>query len=83
MPAMRAEPSVGSSMPHNIRITVDLPEPFGPRKPKMEPLATVKLTWSTAVKWPNRLVNSSHSIIVSAGILFQSPKLARICLSFW
>jgi len=38
-----ARPSVGSRMPHNIRITVDLPEPFGPRNPKMEPLLTEKV----------------------------------------
>ena len=35
---MRACPSLGWSKPHNRRMTVDLPEPFGPRKPKMEPL---------------------------------------------
>src|ERR1019366_8002839 len=64
-PAMRAWPSLGWSNPHNSRITVDLPEPFGPRKPKMEPFVTLKLTWSTAVKWPNRLVSPSHSIITS------------------
>jgi hypothetical protein len=33
-------PSLGSSNPHNMRMTVDLPDPFGPRKPKIEPLAT-------------------------------------------
>src|SRR5437660_983498 len=63
---MRARPSLGSNKPHSIRITVDLPEPFGPRKPKMAPLFTLKLTWSTAVNWPKRRVNPSHSIIVSA-----------------
>src|SRR4051812_3962727 len=68
-PPMRAEPSVGSSNPHNMRITVDLPDPFGPRKPKMEPLATLRLTSSTAVKCPKRLVNPSHSIMISPGIL--------------
>src|ERR1043165_9378476 len=57
-------------------MTVDLPEPVGPRKPNMEPLATLKLIWSTAVKWPNRLVSFSHSIMVSAGtgIKNRNPK---------
>ncbi len=41
---MRAVPSVGSRMPQSMRMTVDLPEPFGPRKPKMEPFSTEKLT---------------------------------------
>ena len=27
-------------MPQSIRMTVDLPEPFGPRNPKIEPFAT-------------------------------------------
>ena len=30
----------GSSNPHNMRMTVDLPDPFGPSKPKIEPLVT-------------------------------------------
>src|SRR5712671_2371004 len=64
-PAMLPRPSLGSSNPHNIRITVDLPEPFGPRNPKMAPLPTLKLTWSTAVNCPNRRVRPSHSIMVS------------------
>src|SRR5437899_424514 len=54
-------------MPHSIRITVDFPDPFGPRKPKIEPLATENETWSTAVKVPNRLVSFSQEIITSAG----------------
>src|ERR1700738_2968160 len=64
-PPMRAAPSVGSRIPHNIRITVDLPEPFGPRNPKMEPLPTENETRSTAVNAPKRFVNPSHSIIAS------------------
>jgi hypothetical protein len=30
-------PPSGSSRPHSMRMTVDLPEPFGPGKPKMPP----------------------------------------------
>jgi len=32
------------------RMTVDLPDPFYPRKPKIEPLPTENETCSTAVK---------------------------------
>src|SRR5438477_7550817 len=68
MPATRAVPSLGSRMPQSIRITVDFPEPFGPRNPKIEPFVTERVTWSTAVNEPNRLVRFSHSIISSEGI---------------
>src|SRR5207302_473528 len=43
--------------------TVDLPEPFGPRNPKIDSLPTLNVTWSTAVNVPKRLVKPSHSII--------------------
>src|SRR6266540_4112980 len=62
-PAIRPVPSLGWSRPQSMRITVDLPEPFGPRKPKIEPFATLKLTESTALKWPKRLVSPMHSIM--------------------
>src|SRR2546425_11660146 len=61
--AMRPAPALGWSRPQSMRMTVDLPEPFGPRKPKIEPFATLKLTESTAVKWPKRLVSPMHSIM--------------------
>src|ERR1051325_6328267 len=64
-PPIRAVPSLGSRIPHNIRITVDLPEPLGPRNPKIDPLSTPKVTRSTAVKCPNRFVSPSRSIIRS------------------
>src|SRR5438477_9921257 len=76
-PAMRPWPSLGSSKPHNMRMTVDLPEPFGPRKPKIEPFSTLKLTWSTAVKWPNRLVSLSHSIMVSGMAVSLTSQAVR------
>ena len=34
----------------------------------MDPFPILKLTWSTAVKVPNRLVSLSHSIITSPDI---------------
>src|ERR1043165_5345232 len=67
-PAIRALPPLGARMSHNIRMTVDLPEPYGPRKPKIEPLPTEKLTSSTAVKRPILLVRFLTSIMGSAGM---------------
>src|SRR5689334_402019 len=61
---MRASPAVGRSSPTIMRIVVDLPAPFGPRKPVTIPGWTVKLTWSTAVVDPKVLVRSVTSIIV-------------------
>ena len=43
-PVMR--PAVGASRPASMRIVVDLPEPFGPRKPKTPPRGMSKLTLS-------------------------------------
>ena len=59
-PATVARPSVGLMMPHSIRMVVDLPEPLGPRKPKISPGATENETRSTAVKSPKRLVRLFH-----------------------
>src|SRR5215831_16499037 len=64
-PPIRAVPSVGCRIPHNIRITVVFPEPLGPRNPKIDPFPTVNERGSTAVKAPKRLVNPSTSIIGS------------------
>src|SRR5262249_46796069 len=55
-------PSVGARRPVSIFIVVDLPQPFEPRKPKISPREMRKLTWSTAVKLPNRLVRPSASM---------------------
>src|SRR6185503_15890062 len=79
-PAILATPSVGSSNPQSMRITVDLPEPFGPRKTKMEPFATLKLTELPAVKCPKRFVRPIHSImaeseVATEGIAKRRPKL--------
>ena len=45
------------------RIVVDLPAPLGPRKPVTRPGAAVKVTSSTAVWGPYRLVTASTVII--------------------
>ena len=56
-------PSVGVRKPVIIFMVVDLPAPFGPRKPSTSPFATVRLIWSTAVIDPNRLVRPLVAII--------------------
>ena len=48
-PHTRARPAVGTSTPVSILIVVDLPAPFGPRKPTASPAAMVSVTPSTAV----------------------------------
>src|SRR3546814_4989902 len=50
-------------------MVVDLPAPFGPRKPSTSPLATDKLMLSTAVNGPNCLTRFFMSIIVLRGPL--------------
>ena len=52
-------PSVSSS-PVSIRIVVDLPDPFGPRKPNTFPCGISKETPSTAVNDPNLRVRFSQ-----------------------
>ena len=52
------EPLVGSSSPRIIRIVVDFPAPFGPRKPVTVPGRTVNVRSETAVVGPYRLVSS-------------------------
>ena len=49
---MVARPEVPDMVPERIRIVVDLPAPFGPRKPTISPGATEKLRSSTAVREP-------------------------------
>src|SRR5690349_12785186 len=61
-PLTIAVPSVGVSSVVSMRISVDLPAPFGPSSPKTSPSSTVKLTRFTAVKSPKRLTIARTSI---------------------
>ena len=45
-------------------MVVDLPAPFGPRKPTMVPCSTEKLIWSSAILAPYRFVRPLTSIIL-------------------
>ena len=42
-PATCARPEVGFSRPQSMRMVVDLPAPFGPRKPKTSPFADFEI----------------------------------------
>src|SRR5467141_2247375 len=50
-------PLVGVMMPHNMRMVVVLPEPFGPRKANTSPSRTSSDRRSTAVRSPYTFVN--------------------------
>jgi hypothetical protein len=47
-------------------MTVVFPLPFGPRKPKISPLSTLKLMSFTAVTLPNRRTKCSAEMEASA-----------------
>src|SRR6266567_256127 len=53
-PSTRAEPPLSGRRPVSILMTVVFPLPLGPRKPKISPFSTRKLTSLTAVKVPKR-----------------------------
>src|SRR6202000_1298625 len=56
LPSTHTRPASGASNPKIIRIVVDLPAPFGPRKPVTRPGWTEKERSSTASVRPYRLV---------------------------
>ncbi len=55
-PLTSAVPEVGTSSVVSMRMSVDLPAPLGPSRPKISPSSTVNEMPSTAVKSPNRFV---------------------------
>src|SRR5713226_1899007 len=58
-PSTRAEPPLSGKSPVSILMTVVFPLPLGPRKPKISPFSTRKLTSFTAVKLPKRRTRCS------------------------
>src|SRR5437588_7964137 len=56
-PWKRIEPAVGGKVPDSMLKIVLLPEPFGPIRPRISPLSTLKDTSLTAVNPPKRLIN--------------------------
>ncbi len=59
-PATVAFPEVGSSSPQRIRMVVDLPAPFGPRKPKISPRLDLERYVIHGNKIPERLYKPVH-----------------------
>src|SRR5688572_28796090 len=57
-PSTVPAPSLGASTPHSMRMSVDLPLPFGPSRPKIVPRGTRSETPSTAVRAPKRRVSA-------------------------
>src|SRR6516164_10511240 len=72
---MIAVPAVGARNPVIIFIVVDLPAPFGPRKPSTSPFGTVKETSSTATRGPKYLTRCLISNIPA-----RPEMMARFCL---
>src|SRR6267142_1974354 len=72
MPNTVPEPDVGASRPQKRRMTVDLPAPLLPSRPKTSPAWTSKDTSSTATKSPKRFVRWSASRAGEA-ILLSGP----------
>src|SRR5487761_220639 len=66
IPSMRAVPDVGVSSPHSLRNVVVLPAPLAPRKPKISPRSTAKLTPLTALTTPYRLTSCLASTAVDS-----------------
>ena len=60
-PWKMTSPAVGRSMPMIAFIAVDLPEPFGPIRPKISPARRSRLRFLTAVRPPKRLVRPRTS----------------------
>src|SRR5574341_510055 len=69
-------PAEGMRSPVSIRIVVDFPAPFGPRKPKISPFLTSRLMRSTAVKSPKARVR--FATLTAMGLSLLSS-----CLSIW
>src|ERR1700730_16908713 len=78
-PATQADPALRGSRPVSILMTVVLPLPLGPRKPKISPFSTRKLTPSTATKSPKRRTRFLAWIEASSGrcSLFAGINLIR------
>src|SRR5438093_3047756 len=60
-PATVADPPVGVSRPHSMRIAVVFPEPLGPRMPKVSPVKILNVTSSTARTAPKCLESDRTS----------------------
>src|SRR5262245_17393858 len=66
-PSIVAVPPASGSRPHRARMSVVLPEPLGPSRPKTSPGATDRLTRSTAGNLPKRTVATRTSRTAETG----------------
>src|SRR5207247_1719766 len=71
-PPTETLPSVGGMNPVIIRMVVDLPAPFGPRKPNTSPRSIENEIPSTARLAPKALAKLLTFIIVSASFLHEA-----------
>ena len=65
-PPTKTSPAEGGMNPVIMRIVVDLPAPFGPRKPRTSPISTLNDTPFTAVVAPNDFRRFRTSIILKS-----------------
>src|SRR5690554_6949863 len=72
-PQIVAVPDVGGRKPVIIRIVVDLPAPFGPRKPSTSPLSTANDTPRTAWIGPKLRLRSFMVSIPSLLVVAPVP----------
>src|SRR4051794_25308588 len=75
-PVTVASPEVGGVRPTRIRIVVDLPAPFGPRKPVTRPGSARKEMSSTARK-PRYCLESAVTSIMGRAWLCEAPPHIR------
>src|SRR5271170_8118551 len=73
-PATNPCPEVGTMSVVSIRLRVVLPAPLGPSRPNNSPRRTSKLTWSTAVKSPKRLVISRACIAADCDSIVERKR---------
>src|SRR5438045_4993693 len=64
-PSTLASPPLSGKRPVSVLMTVVFPLPLGPRKPKISPFWTRKLTSLTAVKLPKRRTRCSAEMATS------------------
>src|SRR5690349_3831593 len=76
-PATFALPPVGGRRVQSIRTVVDLPAPFGPRKPKISPSFTFRSTPRTASIPPLNVRDSSRASMAGGTPLFSINSLFR------
>src|SRR5215467_1377994 len=77
-PSTLASPPLSGSKPVSILMTVVFPLPLGPRKPKISPLATSKLTPFTAVNFPNVRTRPRAAMAISVA---GAPPLVLVARS--